>query len=152
MSNGDKGWKGAIKKIKDISKNHSKKLNMDEKEAKRMKKVFEKVAKGYAANKKQIDALALFSPGKKVKGAKLLTELATSKAVRKKTAEKIGKWLEKNRSLAFKRQTQEELMEESGKAIVTFGAGSVYADRQMQKNKSKNKTKPKKKKKFKSQY
>ena len=133
--------------------------NGDKKEAKRMKKVFELVAKGYAANKTQIDALRLFGPGKKIKagfkGAKLVKDIALNPTSRKKALEAVKGYMKKNKDKTanlMRVQTREELKEQAGKAIVTGGAGSVYVDRQMQKNKSKNKTKPKKKKKFKSQY
>ena len=74
---------------------------------------------------------------------------------RKKALEAVKGYMKKNKDKTanlMRVQTREELKEQAGKAIVTGGAGSVYVDRQMQKNKSKNKTKPKKKKKFKSQY
>ena len=126
--------------------------NGDVKEAKRMKKVFEMVASKYAANKKQIDALGLFSPFKKAKvvgkGLKVAKELVTNPKVRKETGKKIGEIFKGIK----KRQTQEELLEEAGKMVVVGSVGSGFIGKETTINKSKNKTKPKKKKKFKSQY
>ena len=70
--------------------------DLDKKEAKRMKKVLQGIARAYARNKTQIEALALFAPNKKIKGVQAVGKAIRNPRLMKKGAKDMVDWMKRN--------------------------------------------------------